>query len=70
MSKPGEARRVVLIDDEETSRYVLRQMCVGSGRLVVQEAETGAEGLRLVRSSRLDVVLLDLRLPDMDGFDP
>jgi CheY-like chemotaxis protein len=37
--------------------------------VVVQEAETGTEGLRLARSSRPDLVLLDIRLPDIDGFE-
>ena len=69
VSQPGDARRVLVIDDEETSRYVLRQMLGGCGPLLVQEAETGAEGLRLARASQPDVVLLDLRLPDIDGFD-
>jgi signal transduction histidine kinase/ActR/RegA family two-component response regulator len=69
VSQPDEARRVLVIDDEETSRYVLRQMLGGCGPLLVQEAETGAEGLRLAQSSHPDVVLLDLRLPDIDGFD-
>jgi signal transduction histidine kinase len=69
VSQPEQQRRVLLIDDEETSRYVLRQMLGGCGPLLVQEAETGTEGLRLARSSRPDVVLLDLRLPDIDGFD-
>jgi signal transduction histidine kinase/ActR/RegA family two-component response regulator len=69
VSQPHQSRRVLLIDDEETSRYVLRQMLAGCGPLLVQEAQTGTEGLLLARSSRPDVVLLDLRLPDIDGFD-
>jgi signal transduction histidine kinase/CheY-like chemotaxis protein len=69
VSQPGQQRGVLVIDDEETSRYVIRQMLGGCGPLLVQEAETGAEGLRLARSSHPDVVLLDLRLPDIDGFD-
>ena len=69
VSQPGQPRIVLLIDDEETSRYVLRQMLGGCGPLLVQEAETGAEGLRLAKSLRPDVVLLDLHLPDIDGFD-
>jgi CheY-like chemotaxis protein len=58
-----------LIDDEETSRYVLRQMLAGCELSQVAEAETGADGLRLARLSRPDGILLDLRLPDIDGFD-
>jgi signal transduction histidine kinase len=69
VSQPDDLRGVLLIDDEETSRYVLRQMLAGCGRLGVQEAETGADGLRQAKARRPDVVLLDLHLPDMDGFD-
>jgi signal transduction histidine kinase/ActR/RegA family two-component response regulator len=69
VSQPRPLRRVLMIDDEETSRYVLRQMLGSCGPLLVQQAETGVEGLRLARSSRPDVVLLDIRLPDIDGFD-
>jgi len=69
VSEPGPARTVLLIDDEETSRYIIRQALGGCGPLLVQEAETGAEGLRLARSSRPDAILLDLRLPDIDGYD-
>lgn len=60
---------VLLVDDEETSRYVIRQMLTGSQTVNILEAETGAEGLRLARSRKADVVLLDLRLPDIDGFE-
>ncbi|HEY4044233.1 MAG TPA: ATP-binding protein [Rhodopila sp.] len=65
----GQARGVLVVDDEETSRYVLRHMLAGYGPLRIQEAETGADGLRLARAWRPDVMLLDLRLPDIDGFD-
>jgi len=66
--QPERARDVLLIDDEETSRYVLRQMLSGWQALTIREAETGAEGLRLARAAAPDAVLLDLRLPDIDGF--
>jgi signal transduction histidine kinase/CheY-like chemotaxis protein len=66
--QPERGRDVLLIDDEETSRYVLRQMLTGGQTLTIREAETGAEGLRQARAAAPDVVLLDLRLPDIDGF--
>lgn len=65
--QPGQPRCVLLIDDEETSRYVLRQLLGGYGPLRIEEAETGADGLRLARSLRPDLIVLDLRLPDIDG---
>jgi signal transduction histidine kinase/CheY-like chemotaxis protein len=68
MSQLGQPPGVLLIDDEETSRYVLRQMLGFCGPLRIQEAATGAEGLCLARSWQPDVVLLDLSLPDIDGF--
>ncbi len=69
VSQPGQPRGVLMIDDEETSRYVLRQMLAACGSLRIQEAETGADGLRLAQVWHPDVVLLDLRLPDVDGFE-
>jgi signal transduction histidine kinase/CheY-like chemotaxis protein len=68
VAQPERGRDVLLIDDEETSRYVLRQMLSGWQALTIREAETGAEGLRLARAAAADAVLLDLRLPDLDGF--
>nr|WP_294544039.1 ATP-binding protein [uncultured Rhodopila sp.] len=67
-TQPERARDVLLIDDEETSRYVLRQMLSAWQVLTIREAETGAEGLRLAGAAAPDAVLLDLRLPDIDGF--
>lgn len=69
VSQPDPAFGVVVIDDEETSRYVLRQMLATCGSPSISEAETGAEGVRLVQARLPDAVLLDLRLPDVDGFD-
>jgi signal transduction histidine kinase/ActR/RegA family two-component response regulator len=69
VAQPGPVRDVLLIDDEETSRYVVRQMLSGWQPIGVREADTGAEGLRLAREHRPDAVLLDVRLPDIDGFE-
>jgi signal transduction histidine kinase/CheY-like chemotaxis protein len=61
-------RRILLVDDEEISRYVLRQHLVSADQIVV-EARNGAEALRLVVTERPDVVCLDLAMPDLDGFE-
>ncbi len=61
-------RRVLVVDDEEISRYVLCQHLVSSEQLVL-EARNGEEALRIVHAERPDVVCLDLGLPGLDGFE-
>jgi signal transduction histidine kinase/ActR/RegA family two-component response regulator len=69
VTEPSPGRSVLLIDDEETSRYVLRQMLVGGFDLDILEAETGVEGLRRAAADQPDLIILDLRLPDVSGFE-
>jgi CheY-like chemotaxis protein len=68
VAQPEALHDVLLIDDEETSRYVVRQMLSGAQHCAFQEAETGREGLQLARARRPDLIMLDLRLPDIDGY--
>ena len=62
-------KRVLLIDDDEPSRYVMRQL-LREDHLRYQpfEAAGGAEGLRLAREMAPAVIILDLQMPDIDGF--
>jgi DNA-binding response OmpR family regulator len=62
------AKRVLLIDDEAAIRKALRMVLENEG-YEVQEGETGAEGLKLVEAQKPDLVLLDVMLPDLSGFD-
>ncbi len=58
---------LVVEDDENLRRSVVR--LVGSGDIRVDEAATGEEALKALRSISYDCVILDLGLPDMTGFD-
>jgi signal transduction histidine kinase/CheY-like chemotaxis protein len=62
------ALRVLTVDDEETFRFIIREMLNGPEFEVVQAA-SGRDGLRLTKEMTPDVVLLDLRLTDMNGVD-
>jgi DNA-binding response OmpR family regulator len=61
-------RKVLVIDDEAMIRKTVRLACEKEG-YAVQEAENGAEALAKVESFRPDLILLDLMLPDISGFD-
>ncbi|GGJ77834.1 DNA-binding response regulator [Streptomyces camponoticapitis] len=62
--------RVVLVDDQPLIRSGLRVLIADHPDLdVVGEAGTGAQAVRLVRELRPDVVVMDIRMPGMDGIE-
>jgi len=60
--------KVLLVDDEEVTRYLVRQL-LPRGIYDVREAKTGTEGLAQLLNEPPDVVLLDLKMPEMTGFE-
>jgi two-component system phosphate regulon response regulator PhoB len=71
MSRPagnGSAGRVLVVEDDEGIREMLKYNLASAG-FSVQEARDGAAGLRTARTARPDLILLDLMLPGMSGFD-
>ncbi|TYL90988.1 response regulator [Bradyrhizobium rifense] len=62
------SKRVLLIDDDETFRYVMRQIVGNETRYEFMEADGGEEGLRLARETKPDVIVIDLQMPAVDGF--
>lgn len=68
-SGTGSAIRVLLADDEEMIRHGIRLILRhADGIEVVGEAVNGAEAVRLAAEHRPDVVLLDIRMPVLDGL--
>ncbi|TDC63133.1 response regulator transcription factor [Actinomadura sp. GC306] len=62
--------RVVLADDQPLIRAGLRVLVADTPDLeIVGEAGTGAEAVRLVEDVEPDVVVMDIRMPDMDGIE-
>jgi DNA-binding NarL/FixJ family response regulator len=62
--------RVIVADDQALVRIGFHGIIAAtSGFSVVGEAATGAEAVELARGTRPDVVLMDIRMPDMDGIE-
>jgi DNA-binding NarL/FixJ family response regulator len=59
---------VLIVDDHAAFRALARQLLEADGYDVIGEARDGQAGLDAADSLRPDIVLLDVRLPDMDGF--
>jgi DNA-binding NarL/FixJ family response regulator len=63
------ATTVVLVDDHAGFRKQARALLAAAGYVVVGEAENGKSAVATARDLRPDVVLLDVHLPDVDGFE-
>lgn len=62
--------RILLVDDHDIVRAGIRQiLSTVSSMQVVGEARTGQEALQLLSKSKPDIILLDYRMPDMNGME-
>jgi DNA-binding NarL/FixJ family response regulator len=62
------AYRILIVDDHPSFRATVRTLLVADGFEVVGEAADGRSALEAVKRLHPDLVLLDVQLPDMDGF--
>ena len=60
--------RILLVDDNPVVLFKVAHVLSGAGYTVI-EAKTGSEGLALARSEHPDLILLDVRLPDINGIE-
>lgn len=73
--KVGSARldaiggaKILLVDDNEINRQVAREFLENAG-LIVIEATNGKEAVNSVKSNTFDAVLMDVQMPEMDGYE-
>ncbi len=67
MNASPEPARLLVVDDNKVNRIVLSRSLENQGH-IVETAEDGAEGLNKIRTQSFDLVLLDIEMPVMDGF--
>jgi len=67
-SKPVSQKKILLVDDEPNIRFVLGAILAQSG-YTVDVAEDGFAALRKIQKSAPDLVITDLRMPNMNGFE-
>ncbi len=59
---------VVIVEDNPSERRLLRRTLENARKFAILEAENGRDGLKIIHEHRPDLIVLDLMLPDMDGF--
>jgi CheY-like chemotaxis protein len=62
------APRILIVEDNEQNRKLVRDVLAFKGYEVI-EAETGEEGLRLARDRHPSLIMMDIRLPGIDGVE-
>jgi len=59
---------ILMVDDDRTARYLLRSL-LSNNNCRLFEAENGTQGIRLAGELKPDVIILDLAMPDLSGFE-
>ena len=61
------SRRILVVEDNEENRRLLRDLLTGNGYDML-EALTGEDGVAITERERPDLILMDIQLPGMDGY--
>jgi two-component system cell cycle response regulator DivK len=62
------SKRILAVDDQEDNRRILRDLLTSAGYEVI-EAINGEEAVTLAESQRPDLILMDIQLPGIDGYE-
>ena len=62
------SKSILVIEDQEDSRRIMRDLLTSAGYHVI-EAVTGEEGVNAAETHRPELILMDIQLPDFDGYE-
>ena len=62
------SKRILVVEDTEDNRQIIRDLLSSVGYELIEAAD-GAEGVALARSQNPDLILMDIQLPQMDGYE-
>jgi two-component system cell cycle response regulator DivK len=62
------AKRILVVEDQEDNRQILRDLLANAGYDMI-EAEDGEQGVAVASSERPDLILMDIQLPVLDGYE-
>jgi two-component system cell cycle response regulator DivK len=62
------SKRILVVEDQEANRRILRDLLTNVGFQLV-EAEDGAEGVAAAETHRPDLILMDIQMPIVDGYE-
>jgi len=65
---PTQSKKILIVEDEQAMRRVIAAKCVEDGFSTLEAAD-GEEGLNLALKEHPDLILLDLKMPKMDGVE-
>jgi two-component system cell cycle response regulator DivK len=61
-------QKILIVEDQEDNRTILRDL-LGHAGFEVLEAVNGAEGIKAAARERPDLILMDIQMPEMDGYE-
>lgn len=62
------SKKILVVEDQEDNRRIVRDLLTSAGFQLL-EAVTGQEGVRMAETNKPDLILMDIQMPEMDGYE-
>lgn len=69
MNDAFETCKILIVDDSDFSRKAISQLLEDQPYKIVGEASSGKEAIQILKDSKIDIVILDIVMPEMSGLD-